>query len=86
MMESLRRAQRERERNWRVIARMPSSVLRRYAYDSAAQRLDIEFVSGRRYSYHDVPERIWNRLLAATSKGSFFTRRIRDHFRFTRVG
>jgi hypothetical protein len=63
---------------------MPSSVLRRYHYDPTDHRLDVEFVSGKRYSYHDVPERIWNRLLGATSKGGYFNRSIRDRFRFTR--
>jgi len=62
---------------------MPSSVLRRYDYDSDAHRLDVEFVSGRRYSYHDVPARVWERLLAARSKGGYFNRCIRDRFRFT---
>jgi len=63
---------------------MPSSVLRRYHYDAADQRLDVEFVSGKRYSYHEVPERVWERLLGSTSKGRYFNRCIRDRFRFTR--
>ncbi|ATE64976.1 KTSC domain-containing protein [Rhizorhabdus dicambivorans] len=63
---------------------MPSSVIRRFDYDERDQRLDIEFVSGNRYSYHQVPARIATALRAATSKGSFFNRRIRDHFAFTR--
>jgi lysyl-tRNA synthetase class 2 len=65
---------------------MPSSVIRTYSYDAPAQRLDIEFVSGRRYSYHDVPEAVAESMRAVTSKGSFFNRRIRDHYSFTRTG
>lgn len=63
---------------------MPSSVIRRYHYDAPARRLDIEFVSGRRYRYHDVPEALIERMHQATSKGGFFNRHIRDCFRFTR--
>lgn len=63
---------------------MPSSVIRDFDYDPPARRLDIEFVSGRRYSYHDVPERIVAAMRAARSKGRFFNARIRDHFSFTR--
>jgi len=63
---------------------MPSSVIRRWDYDAAEQRLDVEFVTGRLYSYHDVPARIVAEMRAAPSKGSYFNREIRDHFRFTR--
>lgn len=62
---------------------MPSSVIRNWHYDEAAHRLDILFVSGRRYSYHDVPPRIAQGMRRAVSKGGYFNRRIRDHFRFT---
>lgn len=63
---------------------MPSTVIRRFDYDAPARRLDIQFVTGRRYSYHDVPERLVEDMRAAPSKGRFFNKRIRDHFVFTR--
>ena len=63
---------------------MPSSVIRSFDYDRDARQLDIEFVTGKRYSYYGVPERIVAAFQAARSKGSFFNRRIRDHFDFTR--
>lgn len=62
---------------------MPSSVIRDWSYDAAAARLDILFVSGRRYRYHDVPERIAQGMRQAVSKGRYFNRRIRDRFRYT---
>ena len=61
---------------------MPSSVIRSYHYDPVEQRLDIEFVSGRLYSYLDVPESVFDAMRRVTSKGSFFNRRIRDHYHF----
>lgn len=64
---------------------MPSTVIRRFDYDAPARRLDIQFVTGRRYSYHDVPEWLVDAMRAAQSKGRFFNRRIRDHFAFTRL-
>jgi hypothetical protein len=63
---------------------MPSTVIRHFDYDEGERRLDVEFTTGRRYSYYDVPARIVAAFRAATSKGSFFNRRIRDHFHFTR--
>lgn len=62
---------------------MPSSVIRAWSYDEADSRLDIVFVSGRRYSYHAVPPRIARGMRQALSKGSYFNRRIRDRFAFT---
>jgi hypothetical protein len=62
---------------------MPSSVIRRWDYDEAEQRLDIVFVSGKHYSYHAVPPRVAQGMREAFSKGSYFNRRIRDHFAFT---
>lgn len=64
---------------------MPSSVIRAWNYDEAEQRLDIVFVSGRHYSYHDVPPKIAAGMRGAFSKGSYYNRRIRDHFRFTQT-
>jgi lysyl-tRNA synthetase class 2 len=64
---------------------MPSSVIHRFDYDERDRRLDVEFVSGRRYRYHGVPARIVAAFRSATSKGAFFNRRIRDRFRFTRL-
>jgi lysyl-tRNA synthetase class 2 len=63
---------------------MPSTVIRRFDYDEGDRRLDIEFVTGRRYRYYDVPARIVAAFRRAASKGGFFNRRIRDHFDFTR--
>ena len=62
---------------------MPSSVIRSWNYDQDAARLEVVFVSGRRYSYYEVPDRIAQGMRKAVSKGSFFNRRIRDRFRFT---
>jgi hypothetical protein len=64
---------------------MPSSVIRAFDYDRSTRRLDIQFVSGRRYSYHEVPPQVARALDSAPSKGSFFNRRVRDHYAFTKL-
>lgn len=63
---------------------MPSTAINAWSYDADARRLDIEFVTGRRYSYHDVPGEIATAMAAARSRGGFFNRRVRDRFAFTR--
>jgi hypothetical protein len=64
---------------------MPSSVIRSFAYDPHSRSLAIEFVTGRRYRYDDVPERIVEAMKAASSRGRYFNRHIRDHFATTEL-
>ena len=59
---------------------MPSSVIRRFAYDPAGEALWVEFVSGRRYVYSQVPQETADTFRAAFAKGVYFNTRIRDHF------
>jgi lysyl-tRNA synthetase class 2 len=62
---------------------MPSSVIRHYWYDPEHHRLELVFVSGRRYRYHDVPEETYHSMKRAFSKGEFFNAHIRDQYRHT---
>ena len=57
---------------------MPSTVIRRFTYAPETRELTIEFVSGRRYIYSDVPLDEAESMRAAFSKGSYFNRKIRD--------
>jgi hypothetical protein len=61
---------------------MPSTVIRRFDYHPASRELVIEFVSGRRYVYAEVPEEEVRGLKAATSKGAYFNKHIRDQYRY----
>ena len=60
---------------------MPSSVISSFAYDPAERSLWIEFVTGRRYIYDDVPEEIAEAFRLSLSKGIYFNKRIRDCFK-----
>jgi len=60
---------------------MPSTVIRRFVYDPAARELWIEFVTGRRYVYKEVPETVAEALRSAFAKGIYFNSRIRDKFK-----
>lgn len=55
-----------------------SSNLKMGRYDEDASRLDIEFTSGARWHYLDVPPSIWEGLQEAESKGKFFRAEILD--------
>ena len=49
-----------------------SSMLRSAGYDAATSTLELEFTSGRVYQYFDVPQDVFDELLAADSKGRYF--------------
>jgi hypothetical protein len=59
---------------------MPSTVISRFLYVPEARELTIEFVTGRRYLYSDVPAEDVEAFRAAFSKGVHFNRHIRDRF------
>jgi hypothetical protein len=60
---------------------MPSTVIRRFDYLPERRELLIEFTTGRRYLYADVPDREVERMRAAFSRGRYFNARIRDRYR-----
>ena len=64
---------------------MPSSVIRRFAYDIDKRELWVEFVSGRRYVYEEVPDNVAEAFRGAFAKGVYFNTRIRDAYRFRDV-
>ena len=65
---------------------MPSTVIRRFQYRPAEKILEVQFVSGRRYLYHDVPQAVYDQMRRSLSKGEFFNAHVRDHFSFERIG
>jgi hypothetical protein len=66
--------------------RMPveSSLLSSVRYSPQAT-LEIEFRSGAIYCYFLVPQAIFDGLIAAPSKGTYFNRYIRSSFRSQRI-
>jgi hypothetical protein len=59
---------------------MPSTVISRFVYDQTAGDLWVEFVTGRRYVYENVPEEVASAFRSAFAKGVYFNTRIRDRF------
>ena len=61
---------------------MPSTVIRSFDYRAEERELVINFVTGRRYVYFDVPRREVDAMRSASSKGRYFNIQIRDRYRF----
>lgn len=66
-------------------ASVVSSNLRSVGYDRAAAILEVEFHNGGIYHYFGVPERIYQGLMDAGSKGSYLATSVKGVYRYQRV-
>jgi hypothetical protein len=57
-----------------------SSNIKAIGYDPDKQRLVVEFLSGKRYAYADVPPAVYTGFLEARSMGIFFSRNVRGQY------
>jgi KTSC domain len=61
---------------------LQSTTLASAFYYPRRHRLELEFRSGKRYLYFQVPRQCYRELLRADSKGGYFNRNIRNRFPF----
>ena len=61
---------------------LSSATLASAGYDLDRCQLELEFHSGKRYLYFQVPRHCYEELLQAESKGGYFNRNIRNRFAF----
>jgi hypothetical protein len=64
------------------VTAVESTTLATVAYDQARELLQLEFRSRAIYQYFGVPAAVHEALLGAPSKGCYFNRFIREHFRY----
>jgi hypothetical protein len=64
---------------------MPSSVIQRIHYYPDKHTLRVVFVSGMVYDYKEVPESVYKQMKAATSKGEFLNREIKNKYAFEKI-
>ena len=70
-----------------VMVSVESSNLAAVGYDGDVQILEVRFVKGGAYQYFGVPAYIYDGLLSASSKGSYFYQNIkRAGYPYQRVG
>ncbi len=69
-----------------TIIPVESSVLATVAYNVDGELLLLEFRTRVVYCYFAVPSQVYEALLTATSKGSYFNQAIRGRYRFVRAG
>ncbi|MCX8982442.1 KTSC domain-containing protein [Citrobacter portucalensis] len=62
-----------------------SSNIHSIGYDQVNHILEIAFLSGGIYQYMGVPAAVYNALMSAASKGSYFAHYIRDVYRTIKI-
>jgi hypothetical protein len=62
-----------------------STVFACAAYRRDARQLYLRFHDGGIYRYFDCPAEVYEELIAAESKGRYFSACVRDRFRYQRV-
>ncbi|WP_366523776.1 KTSC domain-containing protein [Nevskia ramosa] len=60
--------------------RVDSSAIKAVGYDPITSRMTIAFIQGHAYDFCRVPRYIFEGLLTASSKGSYYNDHIRDRY------
>ena len=66
-------------------SQVSSSVITSVGYDEQRRVLEVQFVSGAVYRYHRVSRDVFEGLLDASSKGTFFNAHIKDEYLWEQV-
>ncbi|NDV24716.1 KTSC domain-containing protein [Desulfovibrio sp. JC022] len=66
------------------ISTQQSSNIAGFSYDETNQTLTVEFHSGARYNYYDVPSHVYENMKTAPSYGKFLNSEIKGAYRYAR--
>jgi hypothetical protein len=61
-----------------------SSNIEAIRYLDQSQELEVRFLSGAVYTYHNVPQEIYEEMLNSDSKGSYLNRAIKRTYEFSK--
>ena len=62
-----------------------SSNLRSIGYEPETSTLEVEFNTGSVYQYHGVPQEVFDFLMEAGSKGTYFNANIKNSYGTTKL-
>ncbi len=62
-----------------------SSNIASIGYDDNSETLEIEFLNGAVYQYFDVPNGVYEELMAADSHGRYLAANIKGTYRYSKV-
>lgn len=62
-----------------------SSNLKSVGYDPQTLTLEVEFKMSGIYRFFNVPESVYNKLMAASSLGTYFSDHIKDKYKYSKL-
>ena len=68
-----------------TITNIKSSNIKTIEYNEEIQTLTVEFQSGAKYAYSNVPKTVFNRLVSANSVGRYLNENIRNNYTYIRL-
>lgn len=69
----------------KIICEIKSSNFKRAEYDTEKKHLIIEFNTGIRYEYLDVPHLLFTQMRMSESQGKFFSSKIAKVYKFKKL-
>ena len=69
----------------KTIKQVNSSQLQEVEYDSETSKLIVTFNNGSKYSYDDVPEKVFVELVSADPIGNYFNRKIKSKCKYVKI-
>ena len=69
----------------KIICEVKSSNFRRAEYDTEKKHLIIEFNTGIKYEYLDVPHQIFTQMRTSESQGKFFSSKIAKVYKYKKL-
>jgi hypothetical protein len=70
----------------KILNELESSNMVRSEYDTETKQMIVEFKNGTKYSYNDVPHKIYTQFRNAESQGKFFNSEISKKFKYSKLG
>lgn len=62
-----------------------SSNIKTISYEANSQELVVEYLSGHKYAYSNVPQTVLNDLLSSVSKGKYMNQMIKGQYEGRRI-
>jgi hypothetical protein len=69
----------------KILNELNSSNIRKTEYDTESKKLIIEFNTGIRYEYDEVPHQLYTKFRLAESQGKFFFAEISKKFKYKKL-
>jgi hypothetical protein len=62
-----------------------STNVKTIGYEADSQKLEVEYLSGQKYEYSNVPQNVFDGFITAVSKGKYLNQIIKGQYEVRRV-